>query len=795
MIMKTTRYFVIALSSLLLLGCAKEMNAPEEQKPAVNQDLVSMTFKATVEDGATTTRTELNTSTGAVSWAEDDQIKLVWEVNKEMGDATSAALVAGDIVEGTATFSVEGVPSTFGESSFEGSSRHLYVLYPASLDYTYNNNLTFYLTVPAIQDGSFKNASIALAKWNDPRLVSGAKVDDPLEFKNLCGLLQIVIEDNNVRKIVINSDSYIAGQMNIGFPTSTEELRVKSVVDGAKSITVNVSGAGTYYVAVVPTNETLGTGLDNVYVELYNGNNELIGDRMANNAIPVARRQIRKLGPISTGLSDRLYFKAGGTGDGTSWDDAAGESTLVSSMKNVTSGTKELYLAAGTYTGTEISDQQINGNTAGFTIKVYGGYPAAATGKSLAGRDVSTNETLIESSSNKRLWRTTKGNWVFDGVSFKSQGYYSSNEAPGCAFLVLSGTESMLFRNCTFKESRHDGKSDKERNGAAVRVATTATFTNCKFVSNVSTYGYGGAVSVTSAGTFIANNCVFDGNDAKYAGRGGGAIFNNGGTVKLSKCDFLSNTASGTGSTGGAILVKSGSVFIDACNFRHVTEGSGGTSKAGGCYIEAEGGTVGVNNCVFAGSWGVGAIYQIQNAATMYIVNSTFNCQLGGGIVNNTGTCDIVNSIFLNSASGGDGVSFSNTSTLNLSYALYNKFGAGSATSETSCVTGIQGYTGGKVFPSWYAAGAAPIMKANDQSSTLAVSDCREYVRYYTWEGVIPDGSETTGELVKPTLTQVKTALGESDFLTWLGDAALSVDIRGVARNTDAMWPGSYQGE
>ena len=65
---------------------------------------------------------------------------------------------------------------------------------------------------------------------------------------------------------------------------------------------------------------------------------------------------------------------------------------------------------------------------------------------------------------------------------------------------------------------------------------------------------------------------------------------------------------------------------------------------------------------------------------------------------------------------------------------------------------------------------------------------------------------DITGEVKKPSLADVKalisgTANVGEEFLTWLqsdelkvnGVEALAVDIRGVARNTSAMWPGSYE--
>ena len=84
----------------------------------------------------------------------------------------------------------------------------------------------------------------------------------------------------------------------------------------------------------------------------------------------------------------------------------------------------------------------------------------------------------------------------------------------------------------------------------------------------------------------------------------------------------------------------------------------------------------------------------------------------------------------------------------------------------------------------------------SDKASSETVSDCRETVRYYEWNGSIPAEIDGAGSYSNISLTSLKTIVNtaNSEFATWLGDDNLSIDIRGVARDTDAMWPGSYQG-
>lgn len=774
--MAMKKYILIAAMAAMAIvagSCAKEQDSQVDKPASANQNLVKMHFTARTE--GTPSKTTLNPSSGAVSWAVGDAIKMVWELDGVADSSVSDELSAGNISAGKAEFTAE-VPDKFAmtEDDYKaagGTSLHLYAVYPSSVVTDYSTASSFYLTVPTLQDGSFEHASIALAKWNK------TNPSAPLEFKNLCGLLQIVIADNDVRKIILHSSDYIAGKMQVSFTGPT----VVAVNAGEKAITVNVPGAGTYYVAVLPTDDAKGIGVNNLYVELLNSSDELIGDKSTANPLVIARKQIRKLGTIDTSFSDRLYFKSDGTGAGTSWDNAAGVSTLIETMQSGTAITKDLYLAAGDYV---IANQTMK-PASGTTLKIMGGYPSDASGKSLSGRDIQNNVTTIKNTSG-RTFNTQMGNWIFDGLTFTSTGY-SSNTAPGCALLLLAGTQSVTVKECTFTGSSHGGSQ-----GGAVRVACAATFNNCTFTGNTATAGNAGAIWVTDAGTLTAIGCLFQDNSTSAASKCGGAIFNNGGEVRLTDCSFIDNTANASGGYGGAITSFNGSVFVDRCYF----SASKGLVKTGGHHIDMRSGILGVNNCVFTGPFGQG-VNQINNAGAspqpMYIANTVFNSQQSAALIANAGTGVIVNSIIINSASSGNGISVSNTGTLNLNYTLYNKADDAEgkvAPVTTSCVADVLGNTGGTAFPTWYKTNSST-MNSDDQTSSSAVSDARGSVHYYMWDGTIPPA---VGTITMPTLSEVKAALGSSAFLSWLGDANLSVDIRGAARDTDAMWPGSYEG-
>jgi len=96
-----------------------------------------------------------------------------------------------------------------------------------------------------------------------------------------------------------------------------------------------------------------------------------------------------------TGLSSDLYVKEGGTGDGSSWQDAT---SLANALQLIPSGST-IYIAAGTYlpTQTVTGGNSDDNRDITFEISKYitlkGGYPANATDGAVA--DPVNNKTLL----------------------------------------------------------------------------------------------------------------------------------------------------------------------------------------------------------------------------------------------------------------------------------------------------------------------------------------------------------------------------------------------------------------
>ena len=592
------KLFVLFALCLMMMpvSCVKDQLGEN----LLNTSDKGVTFKAVYEDDST--KTTLDESTGKVAWAVGDAVKFVWELDGKdgVGYAVSSALTEIND-DASADFTAE-VPSVFLEKTeveYEaagGTSLHMYAAYPADVEVDYSNASDFVLTLPSEQDGSFESASIALAKWNKTAPA------DPLLFQNLCGLLQVNIADADAKKLVITSTTDIAGTASVTFPAAGP--KVKEMKEASKSVSVALDGEGTYYVAVYPGE------LEDVYVEVFDASDNLIGDRVANNAIPVSRSQIRKLGTIGTGFSDRFYVKEGGSGDksGSSWDNAADMAGLKTQVAK--EETKKIYIAAGTYSTKVSGELSIkNGN-----YSIYGGYPADAEGYAINNRNIVENEVVFDGGHSSevtgaRIMVLNPANVLVEGVTF--QNAYSTSTS-GSA-IVIAGASVTEFNKCTIK--------------------------NCAF-NNADAAGVAGVVRVSGTSKNTFNDCVFEGNTTNAKA----GVFNQYADAKLNlnNCEFYSNTS---GQYGGVIYTI-GEVNINGCIFGAKEKGNSSTSR-GGVITMSAGSKVNVANTTFAYNSGAigGALYvdAITDAASLTVTNTKFanntatNASYGGGAVGISG--------------------------------------------------------------------------------------------------------------------------------------------------------------
>lgn len=750
--------FAVAVVAMMLASCAKKeiVNPVTDATGEYQGTTKAMTFAVTTEGEES--KTSINLENGAVSWSEGDKAKFAWGFPFAEGPQ-SGVVESEEIDLANKAFTV-ALPEGFTENN----NTHLYGVYPSSVEVSYlTNGGALYVTVPTEQDGTFASASIAVAKGNK------ADLTETLAFYNLCGLLQIKVNDAAAKKIVISGNETIAGKVSLTWNKTTGMPEVKAYSTEEKQISLNVNGAGTYYAAVLPASIT------DLYVAIYDDSDNLIGDKAAESTLVVARKQIKKLGTIATGFEGRYYVKVDGEGDGSSWDNAANYTEL--RKKLLANNTAlNVFMAAGTYTATEAS--MGSSNTSCVNV-IKGGYPADATGYSLRGRDCVANETILDAGGNNRIWILQVGSWDISGLTFANAK--RTKDDTGSALVVEAKSGSTFkIASCKFTGNTNEGNAG----GGAVRVSGgVVNMSNCVFTGNTAANN-GGAIYVNSTGTLKAEKCLLTSNVAKAAM---GAVYVTG-KLEARDCSFIDNNQT------SVALASNGVAYIDNCYFTYTSD----PAKPNAIISPAATTTkVRINNSVLTGNWGTNGQYQIYGAGDVLVVNTTMLGQIGNGNigVGASGKLNVINSIVANAASSGAGKSFAvnASATAGCNYSLYSTF-SGTVTA-TSSLAGVKYYIDtNKNFPvgyTWYKTNAAT-MFANNQSSTLAVSDCRGNLHFYEWDGNVPVIDENT--FTKATLAQIQTLVStaDADFAAWLGDA-LSKDIRGEERNAVAVWPGSYE--
>ena len=508
------------MAAVVFAACDKENGTPGQKiDPA---ELVEVTFEVSAkptqaaEVQNVSTKTEIKED-GTVLWSVGDKVSVFYEVNGETGSSESEALTAENIkADGSASITVK-VPAVFTLEQFEGT-RSLSAVYPFDAAAAYVDG-KINVSAPKIQDGTFAHASLSVAEWTG---------SNSLTFENQCGLLRIEAEDAAVSKITLKSAD-------------------------ADIVTLNVSGAGTYYAAVAPST------LEGFSVVLTDAEGEELAKKVTAKSLVVEKGHVLPLGKI-VGFDDRFYVSAVAKGrkDGSNWDNAAGLTELKALLAK--GAVRNVYMSAGTYS----VEEALVSEAEGADFSVYGGYPAGAKAASLAGRDAKANATVFDGGGKSQIWLTKKGYVLFDGLTF--QNGFSAKDNGGA--LVFNGT------------------------------GVTGKVVDCSFIGNKVTDGTnstqylsGGAIHVFEAKVTVENSSF-----SKNYGRNGGSLFTNNAKAELTVkgCTFTEDYAL---NTGGSINNSNGTQTIENCTFT-------------GCYnLGGAGGAIHINgasavqtlkNCVFS---------------------------------------------------------------------------------------------------------------------------------------------------------------------------------------------------
>lgn len=604
------RFFtILSIAAVALAACNKENEEPGQKIDP--SELVEVTFEVSAKPTQTaevqnaSTKAEIKED-GTVHWSVGDKVAVFYEVNGETGSSESEALTAENIkADGSASITVK-VPAAFTLEQFEGT-RSLTAVYPFDATATFEGG-KINVSAPKVQDGTFAHASLSVAEWTG---------SNSLTFENQCGLLRIEAEDAAVSKITLKSAD-------------------------ADVVTLNVSGAGTYYAAVAPST------LEGFSVVLTDAEGEELAKKVTTNSLVVEKGHVLPLGKV-VGFDDRFYVSAEAKGrkDGSNWDNAAGLTELKALL--VKGAVMNVYMSAGTYS----VEEALVSEAEGADFSVYGGYSADAKAASLSGRDAKVNATVFDGGGKSQIWLTKKGNVLFDGLTFQN-GFSGSSNGGALVFNGTGVTGKVV--DCSFIGNKvTDGNNNtKGLSGGAIHVfEAKVTVENSSFSKNYGrnggslftnnakaeltvkgstftedyTLNTGGSIN-NSNGTQIIENCTFTG--CYNLGGTGGAIHINGASAvqTLKNCVFCACEASRNNSytnvdnkaCGGAICVQNAYLDIICCTF------DGNMGSAGSAMLLQKGdGLVRVTDCVFKNNKGASRGLIQTNGKAVLFMN---NCQI-----------------------------------------------------------------------------------------------------------------------------------------------------------------------
>lgn len=597
----------MSIAAVTLAACNKENEEPGQKiDPA---ELVEVTFDVSAKTGPASEVQNVSTKTeikedGTVLWSVGDKVSVFYEVNGATGSSESEAITAENIkADGSASITVK-VPAAFTLEQFEGT-RSLSAVYPFDATATFEGG-KINVSAPEVQDGTFAHASLSVAEWTG---------SNSLTFENQCGLLRVEAEDAAVSKITLKSAD-------------------------TDVVTLNVSGAGTYYAAVAPST------LEGFSVVLTDAEGEELAKKVTTKSLIVEKGHVLPLGKI-VGFDDRYYVSAEAKGrkDGSNWDNAAGLTELKALLAK--GSVMNVYMSAGTYSVTEA----LVSAAEGADFSVYGGYPAGAKAASLAGRDAKVNATIFDGGGKSQIWLTKKGNVLFDGLTFQN-GYNAADNGGALVFNGAGVTGKML--DCVFTANKVYTDKDKGYSGGAIHVGEANVMVeNCSFSKNYGrnggslftnnakanltvkgcsftedyTYNTGGSIN-NSNGTQIIENCTFT-RCYNEVGTGGAIHVNGASAVQtLKNCVFNACEANRNNSylkvdnkaCGGAISVQNANLDISGCTF------DGNMGSAGSAMLLQSGdGLVRVTDCVFKNNKGASRGLIQTNGKAVLFMN---NCQI-----------------------------------------------------------------------------------------------------------------------------------------------------------------------
>lgn len=503
----TKEFRLLLASALAIVSCAKEISEtptePDDRTPEYTTITLTAAHPVMTETGAAaqenegtaeiSTKTILDETTGSVSWAVGDMLKLICE---DGSDFTTEALSEADIKAG-------GKTATF-KATVKAGKTLKWAVYPSDIATELTNDGKFSVTVPPVQNGEFEHASIEAGEIGE---------DNSIALKNVCALLKFKVADANTTAATVfigGNGAPLNGKANISSKILEDSYTAsEDVPDYQPNVEVTVSGPGTYYAAILPAKTT---GLS---MQIYSANNTLLAENISSNVLDAPRKTIKNLGELSsTKFANKRFVTENGAGDkqGLSWENAMPFSNLLQKL-GATKYTDHIIIMSE---GIARSTAKIVTLAAGTKFKVYGGYPTTSTGTDITSRDLNKFKTNFAGKTpqgeDARLFNYTDATieTIFDGVGFTETYQKAKDEIYTGTCLLIGAVKKAYFVNCRIDNNKKDGN-------AVVRVGNvnytgsgtvaTASFERCTF-SNNKVSGKG-LIQVQKGGNLTVRDCDF----------------------------------------------------------------------------------------------------------------------------------------------------------------------------------------------------------------------------------------------------------------------------------------------
>ena len=610
--------FLIAIAAIALgsaLSCSKEINDPEEEIVAeeekvadVNEneevfpkeagELVTWTLKAGTEDTKVTPMNGAN----KFSWENNDEVKVLYDG----GSTTCTASVS----DGIATFS----------PSVPGGISTIYLVYPsdmtASLD---GDNLV--VGMPSAQKNSLAGYFVARAE----------KTDEYAVFKHPVCYYKFVVDGDgsDVTRLTLTAQSTNINATSVSIDFSDEEPAVSVSAGGAKTITYDFSGTGTYYIPFVPAATA---AADNLTFQFYRGEakTEKAGAILYGADLANARGTIVDWASLPAMATNRYVSTSGSdANNGATVDKPWSFDKFKAFMENKTANgnTARDAAALALYDGINI---RFAAGTYSFSSKIS---PDIAIKTNLIGADNSS--TFFNGGNNNILfdiWKKSNETVTFKNLTFQNATNTSSD---GGAFRIGYGdrTFHIAFENCAFINNKANA-SGKAGGALYVCANTGIDFKNCSFgdgkSSNKNYASQGGVVYLNGTGDSKSGvvkasftDCIFNYNESTTA-TGGSCVYSTStnNVVKLNGCLFKNNIAETRG-----VIRADNNTLIYMNNVSFTGNSTTASSDPWGLLVQGNNSFVCMNNVT---AW------NNENSSHVTSNSASFNCDGGFLITNST---------------------------------------------------------------------------------------------------------------------------------------------------------------